>query len=205
MKFSIFRDLCRFALLSLACTGCAVYNGGRVYSSPAWAKNHDASGKVFLIVAGRPSLMLPEVYVPRVMKAAVAVLQRLPDTMVLNATEIPTNWAADPSDSQAIALAKSRGADSVCVISVGRCSGALSLYFWPPKGLCLTTGVLYSLRLIDVHSGELLMHSVRSMTRGGWWCICNPYDARRDIKTALSCDFWEPPDHRQDGKSDSKS
>ena len=175
-------------ILALATTGCASYTGGQLHASPAWQQRHGSAGKVLLIVSANQWICeadedLANSRIAAVSKAAVAALNALPDTSVINASQLPSTCESDLSDAQAIALAKAQGADSVCVLSLGNYGGRFLISLYPLWDI--RTDILFSLRLLDVNSGELLAHALTNRTSGGPFALLPLEDLQTGLRDSL--------------------
>jgi hypothetical protein len=147
-------------------------------------------GKVALIVSGPQRQDLEESDSPARATAAVKeALNRLPGTSVLDA-EPAKRWDKALGDREAVAAGKARGAQSVCVVNVSDYDGLFMVGIWwlGPMWECKSR-VAYSMRLLDVESGELLAESVRYRQMGGMYEICDPSDKEGSLKRLLKVDL----------------
>jgi hypothetical protein len=191
---SLFSRCFMFSVLALAmmfAMGCVDTSNGRIFASPAWEGAHGAAGKVLLIVSGSPKDRAASYHVAEVTQIASGVLQQLPNTTVLP-VKTPTGWSSDPDDAQAIAQAQTQGADTVCVLSIARYYGIFWIGFNPLPQWNGNTHVLYSLRLIDVHTGDMLAHAITSSESGGSFQIRTHNDLKHDLERALRNDLTPP-------------
>ena len=184
-----------FGLLSslfLACGGCAtsLLLGGRVTSSPAWDQQ-DGRKKIFLIVSIPSRNEYIRARADEINQVAAGAIRSLPRTELVGGPDSHGSPAPCPSDAEAVAVAKSRGADAVCVVAVQDYSYKWGIGAYPP-GWFASDYCLYSLRLIDVQSGELLNYCVSSCEGGGWGIPRGPADLKKDLNDHLVRDLTPP-------------
>ena len=161
-----------------------------MYTNEQWRQRGGDLGKVALIVSGPARRDADTSESPARARAAVTeALNRLPGTTVVE-SEPACGWAEAVGDRQALELAKARGARSVCVVNVGNYDGLIMLGVWwlGPVWECKSR-VSYSLRLLDVASGDLLAESVRYRQMGGMYEICDPSDMEQSLKRMLKSDL----------------
>jgi len=176
-------------LLTCAGIGCTASNG-RSYESAAWRAGNPL-GKVLVIVpkyAGGGSDDQPK-RDQEIRDGVREALARTPGTTVIyepaQNAGAPGN-TAPVSDSQAIADARKLEAQSICIVTVGQFGGRFAITLLPP-GWELRSTVQYSLRLIDVKSGNVLLDSVRERTTGGYLALTNPAVYPTDLKNDVGC------------------
>ncbi|HVT83056.1 MAG TPA: hypothetical protein VHM90_20630 [Phycisphaerae bacterium] len=197
----ILRCCALFAVLLSLC-GCAYRLGGRDVADPAWTAKKGSAGKVLLIVAGPPRDPLAAEHIPEVVAIASWALERLPDTTVFRdepaatsataTAPAPGMWPSTVDDTRALAAAQARGADSVCVLTVGEYSGMFAIGLAPLPEWYGRNTLLYTLRLMDVRTGTMLAHAVTYCATGGAFQIRTREDMRRDLDRALSRDLSPP-------------
>jgi hypothetical protein len=142
-------------VIMFACSGCATFGGGRITSSSAWQQRGGSAGKVLLLVSGSPS---EKTNADEITRAAVAAINHQPNSKVINADEVAQHWNPEITDGQALEMAKSRGADTVCMISVAEYASWFTISIDP---VVWRTGerTMFSFKLIDAPTGSLLAHS----------------------------------------------
>ena len=167
--------------------GCTAASG-HTYHSAGWSPGRPL-GRV-LVIAPRDQALEPTTppQKDRMIRDAVGTAL----TRVAGATVVESSAGISSgpvSDSQAIDAAKRIGAHTVCVVTVGQLYGSFIIPLIPP-GWESRTHVTYSLRLLDVQSGELLIESVRHRTTGGYLALTNPAayssDLRADVAEVLA-------------------
>jgi len=180
-----------FGLSGATLGGCGWQSGGRLYESDQWRTKGGSLGTVALIVTGDirqfpEDRRGPDATAASVARAAKAALEQLPDTTVLGDVASVT-MAADLNDRDAIARAKAQGAQSVCVVTVGLSGGRFTIGFAPPAlpDWTCDSFFLYSLRLLDVETGDLLAHCVTYRQDGGPYAICKWDDSLKALQHDL--------------------
>ena len=177
--------------------GCATYAGGRFdgVGRAVAASKGPALGKTILVVSGAHWVREFDVgatdakstHYPRVWDVSAGIVKQVPDTVVLNEADHPAVWSDDLSDQAAAALGQQKGADTVCMLSVGDYEGRLTITV--PPAWWLTTRVSYTLRVVDAKTREVTYHSVRSATRDGLFNIAGPDSLAEDLKDLLRADL----------------
>jgi hypothetical protein len=175
-------DRLLLAMLALL-TGCAC-TGEQIVSRPlgtyptaAW-KARQSLGKVLVI---GPAYVGAQSDKDRTIRRIVrGAFEKLPETTVIDVA-IPPD-ASEPfapvSDAAAIAAGKRQNAQTVGILTVGQFDAFFAVPLFPP-GWETQSDVTYSIRLLDVASGNLLLSAVSHRTRGGYLAIIDPDAARR--------------------------
>jgi hypothetical protein len=177
------------ALLFLAAlTGCAHEQSNRVYTAQRWRETGGSLGKVMLVVVG-PESYQSEDDPNRIAAIFKEALQKLPATTVVD-LKSHAAWRHETSDRESIVAAQAAGADSVCCVSLANYSGQFSIGI-PILWSC-ESHVAYSLRLLDVQTGDLLAHSISYRHMGGWFEICDPTDTDGSLRKLLKQDLAAP-------------
>jgi len=177
-----------FNMLALGCGGCATpLLGGRVNSSPVWDQQQASPTKVYLIVSLATQKSYMRESADEINQVAVGAIRSLPKTELVGLSDA-RGTSPCPSDAQAAAFAKSHRADAVCVLAVQdyRCSWGIGAY---PPGWFASDYCLYSLRLIDVRSGELLECCVSACEGGGWGIPRGRANLKKDLSDHLVKDL----------------
>ena len=174
------------ALILLILPGCRTYSGDRS-ENLQWSRQNGSLGKVALIVTASPTQDISGINRRKraahvIGNAAQAALDKLPNTSVLDPV---TDFVTDLSDRDALALAKQRGAQSVCILSVALFGGRFSIDVWPP-GWSLRYDFQYVVRVLDVPSGDLLVHVLSDSTSGGPLAF---YSSQADALKSLAVDL----------------
>jgi hypothetical protein len=182
------------ALLS-AFAGCAETHGGRVLVSEEWGQRDGSLGKVAVWVAGKEDGSLAKTHAEQVHRALTDTLAKLPATQVLEADpKLPVSFAKDLGDAEALTWAKGAGADTVCVMDVADYGGV----FWIGAGLPYLVGwdyemrAMYSLRVLDVKSGALILHCISSRKTGGLHAVWLDSDVEGNLRKRLEQDLQPP-------------
>jgi hypothetical protein len=81
-----------------------------------------------------------------------------PGTTVVNPEDKTKHLDPDMTEAQALQLARSHGADSVCLISVADCGSSFVITLSPIPWY-MNEQTMMSLKVLDVPTGELLAHS----------------------------------------------
>ena len=175
------------ALAALGCTSSA----GRTYRSDEWKAGRPL-GSVLMIVpqfrAGDGGqLSDKDVKIRASVRDAIA---RLPGTTAVQELPpaFPDDRAALVSESRAIEAGRAANAQSVCLVTVGQFGGRYLLTALPP-GWDSRTTVQYSMRVLDVDTGRVLIDSVRERTAGGYLAVMTatyPADLTADLTAVLS-------------------
>lgn len=175
------------ALLLIATTGlgCTV-SQGKTYRSEQWTQRPELGRVLVVVPAFSDSDAADASKKDEQIQAAVReALARLPGTTVLG--EHP-QVATPVSESEAIEAGRRSSADTVCIVTLGQFGGRYLLTLLPP-GWDSRTSVQYSLRLLDVKSGRLLVDSVRERSAGGYLAVMTatyPDDLEADVASVLS-------------------
>ena len=169
-----------------ATAGCTS-STGRTYQSQDW-KPGQSLGKVLVVVPqySPAATTQPTEKDAKIHTALRDALKQTPGTTVID--QPMANSAAPVSESGALEAARTSSADTVCILTVGEFGGRYLVTLWPP-GWDSHTNVQYSLRLIDVKSGHLLLDSVRHRSAGGYLAIMTatyPEDLKADLTSVLS-------------------
>lgn len=163
--------------------GCAHWAGGRVYESPRVQEGKAPLGRVKVIVAGNPwdgqeKTAKVEAVVTEVVGGAKGATVVAPE--VRKATEAM-------GDRDALLAAKTAGAERVCVVTIASYGGMFAIGV--PELWATQTRVLYSLRVLDVESGDLLLESVSFCQDGGPWEVVNPTEYENSLRALLRRDM----------------
>ena len=178
-----------------AFAGCAETHGGRVLVSDQWDQHAGSLGKVAIWIAGKEDGSLAKTHAEQVHRVLADTLTKLPATQVIAAdTKQTTAFAKGVDDAEALTWAKNAGADSVCVMNVADYGGV----FWIGVGLPYLLGwdydmrAMYSLRVLDVKSGALVLHCVSSRKTGGFHAVWVDSDVEGNLRKRLECDLQPP-------------
>ena len=180
----------RGSLLPLA--GCAQSHGGRIYTSDNWPQQKSSLGKIALYVAGNDPGNPTYNHPAQINAILTQILAKFPNTTILPVTDAHNAaFSKDLSDPDALAYAKKAGADTICVLSVSDYEGQFSiglsipyLLFWD-----LHTRAIYSLRLLDVKTGSLLLHTVSYRQSGGLFGFWDCTDLQKNLRLKLQSDL----------------
>jgi hypothetical protein len=181
-------------LFALASTlaGCAQSHGGRVFSSDNWPQQKSSLGKIALYVSGKDPGD-PAYKHPAQMNAILTqTLAKFPNATILPPTDAQnTTFSKDLSETDALAYAKSAGADTLCLLNVADYEGQFTigmgipyLLFWD-----LHTRAIYSLRLLDVKTGTLLLHTISYRQSGGLFGFWDCIDPQKNLRLKLESDL----------------
>lgn len=168
--------------------GCTA-SSGRTYKSEEWSEGRPL-GKV-LVISPRFAAASSEGQTTKDQQIRSAIrdaLAGVPGTTVIDAQAAAEAPGTPVSESDAIGEGRRSGADTVCVVTLGQFGGRYLLTLLPP-GWDSRTSVQYSMRLIDVKSGRLLIDSVRERTAGGYLAVMTatyPEDLRADLASVLT-------------------
>jgi hypothetical protein len=188
---------CLFFIVAIliAFAGCAETHGGRVLVSDEWNQHSGSLGKVAIWVAGKEDGSLAKTHAEQVHRVLADTLAKLPATQVIATdTKQTTAFAKDVGDAEALTWAKNAGADTVCVMNVADYGGV----FWIGAGLPYLLGwdyemrAMYSLRVLDVKSGVLLLHCISSRKTGGFHAVWVDSDVQGNLRKRLECDLQPP-------------
>jgi hypothetical protein len=187
-----------FTLLALVLLpGCAAYSGGRIQGvslSPDSPPQPPAVGKTLLVISGSDRARMFDsppptdelTHLQRIWYTTLTVLKSCPGATIINEEDPPALWWEDLGDQAAIDLARQRGADTVCLLSVGDFEGRIVVL---PPVWSTTTRVTYSLRVLDANTRQLTLHSVSSADRDGLFIIAGPGDLESDLRKMLRWDL----------------
>jgi hypothetical protein len=188
------RGVCVVAMLA-ACAGCAETHGGRVLTSAEWGQRAGSLGKVAIWTAGTEDGSMATTHAEQVHRVLAAALAKLPATQVIDTdAKRPPAFAKDIGDAEALTWARGTSADTVCIMNVADYGGV----FWIGAGLPYLLGwdyemrAMYSLRILDVKSGTLLLHCISSRKTGGLHAVWVDSDVEGNLKKSLERDLRPP-------------
>ena len=161
---------------------------GQVYAAMSWAAPAYELGRVVLAPPATPEDLKPE-FKEEIREIAREVLTHLPATTLVDngafLERIGVDGESRPiSDYEAVMAARDLDIDTVCLLTVGHYRGLLMVTLIPPAWHTRTTA-LYGLRLIDVESGKLILHTVRLRYSGGYFAVLTHSDLADDFREDL--------------------
>ncbi|MCI0343601.1 MAG: hypothetical protein L0216_21045 [Planctomycetales bacterium] len=161
--------------LALTLGACRTSVGGFVRHDPRWASARESLGRVALIPPWMHwDILDGEGKALEVGQVVADALRGLPNASVIDPAPLLAQFApkrpnAPIGDHELVSAARTLGLDTVCVMSVISYGGAFTLYVGvtlPPIGWAAETSVEFTLRVIEVRTGDLLVWAV--MRRYEW-------------------------------------
>ena len=169
-------------IMTVFIAGCTSTRG-KAYTAPDWSQP-PALGKVMVMPVRYADADEGDVARKKAVELQCAAREALAELPNVQFVEAPPGDLL-PSDFEAVMAARQAGADTVCLLTVGDYGES----FWITLFLPAFGGnsrVQYSLRLLDVRSGTLLLEAIRARSRGGHFVIPAEGSARRELKKDLS-------------------